>query len=1350
MEFSIDYPESCASLDLTDSDDDGFPDTVRFTVLPEFRVVFSHDVRDTDGEIDIVIVDTTVGGTGRLSLMSDGVVVEITLGIGCSARFVGETVQVQFSNAPPASFSDPWGDPLVGRTSGGSILLPVSLPPSTSTPTPTLTPTPTPTATRTPTPTPTPTPRPAMPSLSIPQGIPVMSGQAAVPVSLDSDGAEVSGVTFSIDYPESCVSLDLTDSDDDGLPDAVRFTVLPEFRVLFSHDVRDTDGEIDIVIVDTTVGGVGRLSLMSDGVVVEITLGIGCSARFVGETVQVQFSNAPPTSFSDPWGDPLVGRTSGGSILLPVSLPPSTSTPTPTLTPTPTPTATRTPTPTPTPTPRPAMPSLSIPQGIPVASGQAAVSVSLDSDGGEVSGVTFSIDYPESCASLDLTDSDDDGLPDAVRFTVLPEFRVLFSHDVRDTDGEIDIVIVDTTVGGVGRLSSMSDGVVVEITLGIGCSARFVGETAQVRFSNDPPASFSDPWVAPLLGRTSDGSILLPVSLPPSTSTPTPTLTPRPARPSLSIPQDIPVASGQAVVPVSLDSDGAEVSGVTFSIDYLQSCMSFDPTDSDSSGLPDAVRFAVPFSFTSAFFHDVRDTDGEIDIIIVDMIAPFGAIPDGEIVEITFTITCGAASTARIVPVPFSANPSPSFSDPHGAALPSRPPRDGSVRIPPAATPTPTPTRTPTPTPTLTPRPARPSLSIPQGIPMMSGQAAVPISLDSDGAEVSGVTFSIDYLQSCMSFDPTDSDSSGLPDAVRFATLSGFTPVFFHDVRDTDGEIDIIILDMIAPFGTISDGEIVEITFTITCGAASTARIVPVPFSANPSPSFSDPGGAALPSRPPRDGSVRIPPATPTPTPTRTPTPTPTLTPRPARPSLSIPQGIPMMSGQAAVPVSLDSDGAEVSGVTFSIDYLQSCMSFDSTDSDSSGLPDAVRFATLSGFTPVFFHDVRDTDGEIDIIILDMIAPFGTISDGEIVEITFTITCGAASTARIVPVPFSANPSPSFSDPGGAALPSRPPRDGSVRIPPATPTPTRTHTPTPTITPTPTPTATPTPTITPTRTPTPTATATRTPTPTATATRTPTPTATATRTPTPTATATHTPTPTATATRTPTPTITPTGTPVPTSTPTITPTATATRTPTPTATATRTPTPTATATRTPTPTATATRTPTPTATATRTPTPTATATATPTPEPVQTGPSLTIADEISATSGQTVSVPVTFANDGNKVTAITFSVDYDESCLSLGGASDIQIDVPPAFPLTRAMHDSTDTDGEIDIVIASVNASMPDRVIVRITFTASSATTCVGQNATVALVLSQRSFGGSGGRPISGWADSGSVRISAN
>ena len=124
-------------------------------------------------------------------------------------------------------------------------------------------------------------------------------------------------------------------------------------------------------------------------------------------------------------------------------------------------------------------------------------------------------------------------------------------------------------------------------------------------------------------------------------------------------------------------------------------------------------------------------------------------------------------------------------------------------------------------------------------------------------------------------------------------------------------------------------------------------------------------------------------------------------------------------------------------------------------------------------------------------------------------------------------------------------------------------------------------------------------------------------------------------------------------------------------------------------------------------------------------------------------------VPVTFAGDGNAVSAITFSVDYDESCLSVGGTSNIQIDVPASFLLTSKMHDSTDTDGEIDIVIVSFGASMPDQVIVRITFTVSSATTCVGQNADVALVLSRQSFGNSRGQPISGWSDSGSVRITS-
>ena len=73
--------------------------------------------------------------------------------------------------------------------------------------------------------------------------------------------------------------------------------------------------------------------------------------------------------------------------------------------------------------------------------------------------------------------------------------------------------------------------------------------------------------------------------------------------------------------------------------------------------MPDAARFTVPFAFTVALSHDVRDTDGEIDIVIVDIAAPFLSLPDGVVVEITFAITCGADSIGATTPVWFLQRP---------------------------------------------------------------------------------------------------------------------------------------------------------------------------------------------------------------------------------------------------------------------------------------------------------------------------------------------------------------------------------------------------------------------------------------------------------------------------------------------------------------------------------------------------------------------------------------------------------------------------------------------------------------------------------------------------------------------
>lgn len=260
------------------------------------------------------------------------------------------------------------------------------------------------------------------------------------------------------------------------------------------------------------------------------------------------------------------------------------------------------------------------------------------------------------------------------------------------------------------------------------------------------------------------------------------------------------------------------------------------------------------------------------------------------------------------------------------------------------------------------------------------------------------------------------------------------------------------------------------------------------------------------------------------------------------------------------VPLTFQSNGNPVESLSFTVDYDQQCLTYQSVDfSNGFGIGAFIYNA----------HSTADPDGELDIAILYASLPAVA---NPLMEVTFTVAtdsnaCPLGTTAAII---FGDDPTPEFAIASGRINGST--TNGSVTLALAA---TTTATPTVTNTPTQTPTATATPT------------ASNTPTPTATGTNT--------ATPTPTATATSTATPTVT----PTPTTTPTGT-LPTATPTATATATDTATVTSTPTATATDTATATMTPTPTPTGTLpTTTPTETATATLLPT------QTPTPTPTQ-------------------------------------------------------------------------------------------------------------------------------------------------
>jgi hypothetical protein len=154
----------------------------------------------------------------------------------------------------------------------------------------------------------------------------------------------------------------------------------------------------------------------------------------------------------------------------------------------------------------------------------------------------------------------------------------------------------------------------------------------------------------------------------------------------LSIPGNIPASLTDPPVPVSVpvvfSGESSNIDTTAFSIDFDEECLSFDPTDGNSDGIPDAVHFLINSNFVTTAVYNASDTDGEIDVSIYDQAYPRTPIPDGIILTIDLTVnaTCGAPpGSTRSARVGFSNSPAPSFASHgftvHGLAL------DGFVRI---------------------------------------------------------------------------------------------------------------------------------------------------------------------------------------------------------------------------------------------------------------------------------------------------------------------------------------------------------------------------------------------------------------------------------------------------------------------------------------------------------------------------------------------------------------------------------------------------------------------------------------------------------------------------------------------
>ncbi|MDE2823775.1 MAG: hypothetical protein OXK79_09750, partial [Chloroflexota bacterium] len=129
-----------------------------------------------------------------------------------------------------------------------------------------------------------------------------------------------------------------------------------------------------------------------------------------------------------------------------------------------------------------------------------------------------------------------------------------------------------------------------------------------------------------------------------------------------------------------------------------------------------------------------------------------------------------------------------------------------------------------------------------------------------------------------------------------------------------------------------------------------------------------------------------------------------------------------------------------MSSITFSVDYDETCLGFDSTDKNSDGLADSVKLMvpTEFGATRVN-HDPGDLDGEIDIVLADTAHPFAAMPDGAIMEITLTVAEKTLCRGAKAGVGFSSSPPAMYANDEGEGLEGTT-EDGSVHISALTPT----------------------------------------------------------------------------------------------------------------------------------------------------------------------------------------------------------------------------------------------------------------------------------------------------------------------
>lgn len=360
----------------------------------------------------------------------------------------------------------------------------------------------------------------------------------------------------------------------------------------------------------------------------------------------------------------------------------------------------------------------------------------------------------------------------------------------------------------------------------------------------------------------------------------------------LTIPSNIPGYPNEQVnVPVNFTSNGQSVDSTTFSVDFDETCLTYNST-----------AFTLPSTSEGSVTYNALDTDGELDFVIRAKTTPAVPLVDDTLAVINFSVktSCQAVPPdgTYYAPVGFSSDPRASFGS-NGQSIPGTT-ADGSVvvlsgylgdcnndgkvdagdltalvleifdgdgNVPADVTGGTFPgnpvgcnpnqdlvvdagdiscevmvifdssapcacggsLQSLTPLATISSL-GDASLSIPAEVPAPARSAVkLPITLATNGNLVNSLVFSVDYDRTWLTYG-----------SVVFSLPDGFTA----DVSiGTDGKLDFVIYTL-TPGSALSDGVIAELTLNV--GRPDQTTLSPVFFNPEPPVSLGDTSGESV------------------------------------------------------------------------------------------------------------------------------------------------------------------------------------------------------------------------------------------------------------------------------------------------------------------------------------------------------------------------------------------------------------------------------------------------------------------------------------------------------------------------